>query len=108
MALPETLRLDLRTAGIGNGDHGFCIVFDPVLQPASLHRIELRAEHGGQAVPLKPLPDTNKSLADFASDATVPFRDTTHHPVFVLGPARSGTSALALALLRSGPLPGAW
>ena len=100
------MRRDLKTAGIGDGDHGFRIAFDPLLPPAALPGLELRAERGGQSVCLKQLPGTNQSLADAASDATIPFSDPTHHPVFVLGPARSGTSALALALLKSGRYQG--
>ena len=106
-AIANTMRPDLQLAGIGNGDHEFCVTFQPLLSPTVLGRLEVRAESGRQRpTRLGMLRNSNHSRADQASDATIPFRDETQHPVFILGPARSGTSALALALLKSGRYEG--
>ncbi len=106
-AIANTMRSDLQVAGIGNGDHEFRVSFQPLLSPTVLSRLEIRAESGNQPpAKLAMLRNSNHSRADQASDATIPFRDETQHPVFILGPARSGTSALALALLKSGRYEG--
>src|SRR5581483_8649104 len=42
------------------------------------------------------------AIADLQSDPSMPTSDSNQFPVFVLGPARSGTSAITLALLQSG------
>lgn len=102
----DIARADLAAAGMGAGDHMFRIGFNPSLLPAALPRLRITALRGAVPHPLQPLPDSLRSRADDASDASIPVVDTEAHPVFVLGPARSGTSALALALLGSGHYEG--
>ncbi len=97
-------RPDLLQAGIGAGNHGFTLDFHPPLPPAALPRLRMRA--GAGAVPLETLHGSGQSRADDASNAAIPFADVQARPVFILGPARSGTSALALALLKSGHYEG--
>ena len=100
-------RADLAAAGIGAGDHMFRIPFTPRILPAALPRLSITATSitalGGPAsLRLEPLPNSLYSRADQASDPGVPVIDAESRPVFILGPARSGTSALALALLAAG------
>lgn len=105
--LANVTRPDLRAAGIGNGDHEFRIGLQPLIAPASISRLEVQAESAGQSpIALTWLPGSNQSRADQASDESIPFRDEGQFPVFILGPARSGTSALSLALLKSGRYEG--
>ena len=99
-AVADQPRPDLLQAGIGTGDHGFTLDFHPPLPPAALARLQMRA--GAGAVPLESLHGSGQSRTDDASNPAVPFADMQARPVFILGPARSGTSALALALLKSG------
>ncbi len=103
-AVADRPRPDLLQAGIGTGDHGFTLDFHPPLPPAALARLQMRA--GAGAVPLETLYGSGQSRADDASNPAVPFADMQARPVFILGPARSGTSALALALLKSGHYEG--
>ena len=103
----------LAKAGIGQGDHGFTFNTDQQIPTDVPERLEVVAySQAGQAVRL-PLalrpPPAPFAAAPQAEAATVrpslAFRfqsaDATQHPVFVLGAARSGTSALAQALMRS-------
>ena len=101
-AVADVRRDDLLQAGIGAGDHGFTLDFHPPLPPAALLRLQMRAG----AVTLQTLHNSGQSRADDASDPAMPLADTQARPVFILGPARSGTSALALALLKSGHYEG--
>ncbi len=106
-SVAATGRADLRAAAIGDGDHGFRIRFERLLAPTSIGRLEVRAgEPGPVPFVLRVLPGSNHSRADQASDASIPVSDATQFPLFILGPARSGTSALALALLKSGGYQG--
>jgi hypothetical protein len=99
-------RPDLRSAGVGGGDHGFKIALETPLAPSALPRIEVWAVSGENRLKLSFLPNSNRSLADHASDPRVPVSDFSQKPVFVLGPARSGTSALALGLVKTGHYEG--
>jgi Sulfotransferase family len=105
-AIADLARPDLRTAGIGAGDHGFHLTFPQPIPPALLGRIKVWAGDSGGRFALKFLPTSNRSMADHASNPAIPFADASQHPVFVLGPARSGTSAVALALLNCGRYQG--
>ena len=96
----------MKVAGFGDGDHGFRLTFPISVPPGDLSRLKIQAEIGGKAFELQKLAGSNWSRADAASDAAVPFSDPAQRPVFVLGPARSGTSALTLALLKSGRFEG--
>ncbi len=105
-AIAAVARPDLHTAGVGGGDHGFNMRLETPLAPSALPRIEAWAVSGEQRLKLNFLPNSNRSLADQASDPRVPVADVSQKPVFVLGPARSGTSALALGLVKSGHFEG--
>ncbi len=105
-SIASTSRPDLKQAGIGEGDHEFRIIFDHQITPADIDRLDVRAELDGREMVLEALPGSNQSRADQASDPSLPYSDPSQHPVFILGPARSGTSALALGLLRSGKYEG--
>ena len=105
-AVADIVRPDLRDAGIGAGDHEFRIMFDHPIAPANIDRLDVRAECDGRDVLLKVIPGSNHSRADAASNPEMPIADSGQHPVFILGPARSGTSALALALLKCGRYEG--
>ena len=99
-ASADTMRPDLFSAGLGFGDHEFRLSFSKPLSPGDLAALDVRAERGGESVTLPMLPGSNQSRSDAASDPAIPLADPGQHPVFVLGPARSGTSALTLGLLR--------
>jgi hypothetical protein len=105
-AIAAIARPDLRTAGVGDGDHGFEMALETPLAPGALPRIEAWAVSGENRLKLSFLPNSNRSLADHASDPRVPVSDSSQKPVFVLGPARSGTSALALGLVKTGHYEG--
>jgi len=105
-AIASLPRADLRLAGIGAGDHGFELTFRQPIAPTLLSRIEVRSGDPEASIVLEVLRRSNHSMVDQASNALIPFADTEQHPVFVLGPARSGTSAVALALLKSGRYEG--
>jgi hypothetical protein len=103
----DLFRHDLVSVGIGEGDHGFVFNFPSPLDEAELDevRVRTRAPDGSrvelprlapaeeEAAPAEPEPDARLRFAGITSDPA-------QHPVFVLGSARSGTSAMAQALLK--------
>jgi hypothetical protein len=94
-------RHDLQSAGIGRGDHGFAIEFAPELAAELLPSIEAIANSdAGQVTLIRASPPLEVTL-NAASNSRIPVVDDQQFPVFILGPARSGTSALALALLKT-------
>jgi hypothetical protein len=93
-------RPDLEAAGIGNGDHGFVLYCDTPLGSGEIDSVSVTSAMLGR--PLQRLtresnlpPQPAQPLVDWPHSKT----DPTHHPVFILGSARSGTSAVTLALL---------
>ena len=99
----------LLRAGIGGGDHAFVFNTDRLLPVDAPDRVEVRAlPENGPPIPLAyakatragsgrtHAPEPNRlpegGTLDFA------MADATQRPVFVLGSARSGTSAMAQAL----------
>ena len=103
-------REDLQRLGFGKGDHGFSVKFDIEVSPRDLDLIEVFATAGdGEVMRLKrtkgetpvvaepPPPPPPKPLTTFP----LPTEDAKATPVFVLGAARSGTSAMAQGLLKT-------
>jgi len=115
----DIMRKDLAEAGIGRGDHAFDIRLDKVVAQEDLRRVEVlavvptgqevrleSAERGVISVEVAPpkpvLPAAPCRLRVFP----MPSVDVEHRPVFILGAARSGTSAMAQALLTCGDYQG--
>jgi len=94
-------RHDLQSAGIGHGDHGFAIEFSPLLALDQLGAVEAIAKSDGGQVKLIRAAPPPEVMLNAASNPLIPVVDDQQFPVFILGPARSGTSALALALLKT-------
>jgi hypothetical protein len=108
----DIARSDLLAAGIGDGKHGFKIdVSEAHFSPEQAAALEIHAISGVEVVPISRVhacdPNSNALIADLKSDGLMPASDPTRFPVFILGPARSGTSAVTLALLDSGSYFGA-
>ena len=107
-------REDLRSLGFGDGDHGFIVPFEIVINPQDLDHIEvtatapdgeivrLRRVKGEVVVAEVPPQPPPEPLVTFP----MPVSDTQPTPVFVLGAARSGTSAMAQGLLKCGHYEG--
>jgi Sulfotransferase family len=96
-------REDLEQGGVGSGDHAFIFNFDQKLEPSDIHNVSARAissdgsfENLHAPPPSEAAPAPAKSLLRFEG----PTSDSEQRPVFVLGAARSGTSAIAQALLK--------
>lgn len=107
-ALASHFREDLAAAGIGNGAHGFIINFPLPLDTETLTGIKVYAGQDGsdetllctlqQQAPVElPIPNILERVFHI---------DEIQEPVLVLGAARSGTSAMAQALLRHGGYEG--
>ncbi len=102
-AIADISRSDLLAAGIGDGCHGFDIdVSEAKFSAAELAALEIHAISGVDVVRIERVAAGGEPLIDLASDPSMAVSDATQFPVFVLGPARSGTSAMTLALLESG------
>jgi len=103
--LAELYRADLEKSGVGNGSHAFVLNFDRELTPDEIERVHARASPaGGDHVTL---PQATPDHADVETapprqqiECTNSYSDATQRPVFILGAARSGTSAVAQALLK--------
>ncbi len=102
-------RADLEAAGIGGGDHGFVVSVDPAEGDAAPGT--LRARIAG--VPESELPPVRRKPPPATPPAPLPritwpgpLADPDHRPVFILGSARSGTSAVAQGLLSATPYRG--
>lgn len=115
----EIMRSDLAQAGIGQGDHAFDIRLERPVSPEDLQRLEVVAvSPAGQEFPLEfadhaqigggaPLDAPRMPAAPGRLRAfPLPAVDVTQYPVFILGAARSGTSAVAQALLTCGEYQG--
>ncbi len=100
-AQADLYRRDLEEAGRGGGDHAFILALAPSLADGDLERVSARAAHAGaRPQPLRRL-EAQPEIAPPLPPIEWPGRatDPEHRPVFVLGAARSGTSAVAHALL---------
>lgn len=99
----DLYRRDLEAAGIGAGDHAFLFDCVPPLSEADLPAVAARVPRPG-ASPLElkrvaPQPDRQPAQPPITWRG--PTTDPEHRPVFILGSARSGTSAITEALLAS-------
>ncbi len=99
----DIFRLDLQQNSIGGGDHAFTFTFPQPLEAEQAQNVRARVMIGENAVTLprlpaepRPAPPAPTPSLRFGADAV----DETQRPVFVLGAARSGTSAMVGALLR--------
>jgi hypothetical protein len=99
----DIARNDLLAAGIGDGRHGFVIdVSEARFSRDQLEALEIHAISGVEVVKIERVHSTLAPLTDLMSEASMPLCDPNQSPIFVLGPARSATSAVTLALLESG------
>lgn len=97
----DVLRQDLRAAGIGDGDHGFMLDLMPAIDIDTLFDIETMAQVDKARHVLPLVPSLRSTASDPVSNSNIPITDTSQFPVFILGPARSGTSSITLGLLES-------
>ena len=100
-ARADLYRHDLEAAGVGQGDHAFVVRWEPALTEADLSLVSARVNCPGRLFHVLPrlvaAPEPKPSLPPIAWPG--PVSDPEHRPVFILGAARSGTSAVAHALL---------
>jgi Sulfotransferase family len=101
-------RDDLLLAGMSDGFHGFSIdLRDATLSEEDAAALEVLAISGADVIKLeraRAAPDTVEELAAYPFQPT---SDENQLPAFILGPARSGTSVITLALLDSADYVGA-
>jgi len=104
----ELYRRDLETAGVGQGDHAFVLRCDPALSEADLSLVSARVNCPGRPVQVLPRFSGAPEPEPFLPPITWPGQasDPEHRPVFILGAARSGTSAVAHALLAAADYEG--
>jgi hypothetical protein len=95
-------RHDLLMSGIGDGRHGFIIdLSEANISAEDAAVLEVHAISGAEVIKISRVQTTPASIIDLASEPFGPTSDEKQCPVFILGPARSGTSAITLALLES-------
>jgi hypothetical protein len=105
--LANVYRQDLEAGSIGQGDHAFIFNFPAPLTAGELDRVTVRAVlTQDETVDLPRLRPASPAAASASAPrvAALNFpeiaRDETQHPVFILGSARSGTSAMIGGLIR--------
>jgi hypothetical protein len=100
-------RHDLVLAGIGDGKHGFAIdLSEAHFSPEEAAVLEIHAISGVEVVRISRVHAKPAAITDLKSEPLMLTSDASQFPVFILGPARSGTSAITLALLESGSFIG--
>jgi hypothetical protein len=110
-------REDLEKAGQGDGSHAFIINLNRKLTPEEIDRVSVQAASGDGSWISLSRAASPEPLAGFEKGASTnplrrrvelddAYRDETQRPVFILGAARSGTSAMAQALLKLGIFEG--
>jgi len=103
----DNFRHDLRAADIGDGSHGFNIDLTGAhLEEDAAEAVEAHAVSGAESAQLPRSQGRANRAVDLVAGRMMPVADEAQFPLFILGPARSGTSAIALALLRSGHYKG--
>lgn len=96
-------RHDLAAEGIGDGSHGFSIDLSAAQITADdAAGLNVHAVSGAETVELSRAEIKTDRIIELISEPSTPVSDETQFPVFILGPARSGTSAITLGLLGSG------
>ena len=96
-------RKDLLSEGMGDGRHGFNIdISDALLSAGDTAELLIHGILGAQIAVLARAKAVPERILDLTSNPDEPTSDPRQRPVFILGPARSGTSAMTLALLESG------
>jgi len=99
----DLARHDLVLAGMGDGKHGFVIdVSEAHFSPEQAAALEVHVISGVEVAKIQRVQATPELIFDLRSEPYLPTSDASQSPLFVLGPARSGTSAITLALLESG------
>ena len=104
-------RADLASGQVGQGDHGFSFRFPAALESGELGAVVARVRTLSAPEPGHELPrysaDERASVARAAAGVpTSVYHDDTQFPVFVLGAPRSGTSAVAQAVMAATPYEG--
>ena len=106
----DLYRPDLALGRIGAGDHAFSFRFNEPLGPQELANVLVRVYRQKDPTAFRELPRFVPGLsASVEVAAKAPpdtYRDDTQFPVFVLGAPRSGTSAVAQALMAATPYSG--
>jgi Sulfotransferase family len=103
----DIARHDLLLAGMGDGKHGFAIdVSEAHFSPAQAAALEVHVISGVEVAKIQRVHAAPELIFDLRSEPHLPISDASQFPVFILGPARSGTSAVTLALLESGSYVG--
>ncbi len=106
--LADMARSDLTAVGSGDGRHGFVFNLAHALSPLEQAQVSVHArDEMGRAVELRRLVANVPSVPTPSKTASArsqilrryEVEDRTHRPIFILGSARSGTSALAQGLL---------
>ncbi len=102
-ATADIYRADLAKIPIGEGDHGFMFSYPSKLEERELAAITVRTRSASDPAIVHELPRVGSgeqpSAAQAAPGLSVSaYTDDSQYPVFVLGSARSGTSALARAV----------
>jgi hypothetical protein len=99
----DIARHDLLLAGMGDGKHGFAIdVSEANFSPQQAAALEVHVISGVEVTKIQRVQAAPELIYDLRSEPYLPTSDASQFPVFILGPARSGTSAITLALLESG------
>jgi hypothetical protein len=100
----DIFRSDLANGRIGSGDHAFEFHFPTKLDEQQIAAVVVTARSALDPADVRELPrflpaaraTTQRPAPEVAVGA---YQDDTQHPVFVLGAPRSGTTAVALALM---------
>lgn len=96
-------RNDLVMAGLGDGKHGFSIdLTEANISAEDAAVLEVHAISGAEVVKLPRAQAAVQDMLELSANSFDPTSDERQLPVFILGAARSGTSAITLALLESG------
>jgi hypothetical protein len=107
-ATAELFRQDLADSEIGDGCHGFVINLTRPLSADEIAEVKVFVVSEGRELFQVPRPKARppkqpaQEKPSRSLKLPLPPVDMSQHPVFVLGAARSGTSGVAQALLRSG------
>ncbi len=100
-------RSDLLMAGIGNGQHGFSIdLSEASISAEDVAVMEVYAISGAEVAKLPRDRTDAEEILELTPDPFERISDDRQFPLFILGPARSGTGAITLALLESGSYVG--